>query len=240
MVAFALLLAVGLGGLVAAAVGVAHGLLPRQFTAAQRRQIVDWEMERRWRALPAGTIFPASVHYTVPAAALNAGVGLTLTARRLAISPAASCGAAFDAAAARVLSKEGCSAVLRATYLDSSGSMVATIAVAVLPAGTSAATVVSELAGVAGAAGPVKAFAVPGTPAAGFADAERQLSTADGAGPYVIVSTAGFADDRREHVQSDQYVRYEMASLADGLVTSAQDALGRQPRVPACPGAPGC
>src|SRR5215470_8147679 len=51
---FALLLVAALGGLSVAAVGIAHGLLPRHFTAAQRRQISDWEMERRWRVLPTG------------------------------------------------------------------------------------------------------------------------------------------------------------------------------------------
>src|SRR5215469_9020202 len=75
---FALLLVIALAGLAVAAVGMAHALLPRQFTAAQRRQISDWEMERRWRALSAGKIFPASVTYTVLAADLNSASGLTL------------------------------------------------------------------------------------------------------------------------------------------------------------------
>ena len=70
---FALLLVIALAGLAVAAVGIAHALLPRQFTAAQRRQISDWEMERRWRVLSAGKIFPASLSYTVPGADLEAG-----------------------------------------------------------------------------------------------------------------------------------------------------------------------
>src|SRR5215475_3159017 len=78
---FALLLVVALAGLAVAAVGIAHGLLPRQFTAAQRRQISDWEMERRWRVLPSGKIFPASVTYTVPAADLNSSSNLSLQAQ---------------------------------------------------------------------------------------------------------------------------------------------------------------
>jgi hypothetical protein len=56
----------------------------------------------------------------------------------------------------------------------------------------------------------------------------------------VILSTAGFSDDRGELVSSDQYVHSEMASLADGLVASTQQILGRPPITPACPGAPGC
>lgn len=241
MVAYVLLLVVGLGGLAIAAVSIAHSLLPRQFTAAQRRQIVDWEMERRWRTVPAGDIFPASVSYTVPANDLYAASGLVLQAQRLAISPAEGCAAAFESSAGRVLSRHGCSTVLRATYVDSSGSMVATVVVAVLPAGASASSVVSELGQPAdGAPGPVHAFAVAGTPAAGFDDANRQVSSAVGVGPYVILSTAGFTSDRRQKVSSDQYVSEEMSSLAGGLLTSAQQVLGRQPRVPRCPGSPGC
>ncbi|MBO0830865.1 MAG: hypothetical protein J2P28_09835 [Actinobacteria bacterium] len=240
-VLFGLLLVLGLSGLAVAAIGIAHGMLPRQFTAAQRRQITDWEMARRWRALTAGEIFPAAVSYTVSAGDLNATTGLTLRAQRLAISPAEGCSKAFDTAADRVLSQHRCTSVLRATYVDSSGSMVATIAVAVLPTGATASSVVGELAGASnGAAGSLQAFAVPGTPAAGFTDADRQVSRAIGAGPYLILATAGFTTERHQQVSADQYVSREMLSFADGLVTSAQGAVGKQPPVPSCPGAPGC
>jgi len=237
---FSLLLVVSLAGLAVAAVGVARAVLPRQFTAAQRRQISNWEMQRRWRDLPAGTIFPASVSYTVPANVLNTG-SLTLHAQRVAISPAASCAGAFDPAAGSVLARHGCSTVLRATYLDASGSMVATIAVAVLPGSTAASAAYGGLPATgAGSPGPALAYAVPGTAAAGFGDAQRQLSSGVVAGPYLILSTAGFADDRGERVSLDPYVSGEMDSLANGLVTSVQNSLGKQPPAPVCPGAPGC
>lgn len=239
----ALLLVAALGGLAVAAVGIAHGLLPRPFTAAQRRQISDWEMERRWRVLPAGKIFPASISYTVSAAALNAssGSGLTLQAQRLAISPAESCASAFEQTAVPLLSRLHCSTVLRATYLDASGSMVATIAVAVLPGSAAANVAYHGLPGTeAGAPGPALTFPVPGTPAAGFGDAERQLSFVVAAGPYVILSTAGFADARTQRVSSDTYMSREMESLADGLVKSVQGNIGKPPPTPVCPGAPGC
>lgn len=238
---FALLLVVGLGGLAVAAVGMAHRILPRQFTPAQQREITGWEMARRWRALPAGTIFPASVSYTVPGTDLDSIDGLKLTARRLAISQPESCAAAFTAAAGRILDRYGCTTVLRATYVDASGSMVATVAVAVLPAKAPASVVLTDLQGTqAGAAGPVLTFPVPGTSAAAFGTGQRQLSAGISAGPYVILSTAGFADDRTEQVSGDNYVSGEMTSLADGLVNSAERVLGRRPRPPTCPGAPGC
>jgi hypothetical protein len=238
---FILVLVVALGGLAFAAVGIAHAVLPRQFTAAQRRQISDWEMARRWRVLAAGKIFPASVAYTVPGADLNDTNGLTLQAQRLAIGPSASCAGAFDPAASRVLSQHGCSAVLRATYLDASGSMVATVVVAVLPGSGAAQAVYGGLPGTAaGEPGPAQAFPVPGTPAGGFGDAERRLSSLSATGPYVILSTAGFTDGRSPGVTSDGYVSDEMSSLASGLVRSVVKVLGQQPPVPACPGAPGC
>ncbi|MGH3305644.1 MAG: hypothetical protein ACRDOK_29060 [Streptosporangiaceae bacterium] len=240
-VVISLLLVVGLAGLAAAAVGITHRLLPRQFTPAQQRQIIGWEMQRRWRVLSAGKIFPAAVAYTVSAGALGGPGGLTLQAQRLGISPPESCSAAVSAAAASVLERSGCTTVLRATYVDSSGSMVATVVVAVLPTGTAASKVVPDLTSAAGAApGPVQTFAVPGTAAAGFGDGERQLSEVDAAGPYVILATAGFTDDRREQVSADDYVRAEMTSLAHGLISSAQQVLGKQPAPPVCPGARGC
>jgi len=238
---FALLLVAALGGLSVAAVGIAHGLLPRHFTAAQRRQISDWEMERRWRVLPTGKIFPASVSYTVPGADLNSSDALTLQAQRLAISPAVRCADAFEPNAERVLSLLGCSTVLRATYLDASGSMVATITVTVLPGSAAARAAYDGLPDTAaGEPGPALAFPVAGTPAAGFGEAERQLSAGAAAGPYVILSTTGFSDDRTQRVSSDQYVSMEMDSFAGGLVRAVQNTIGKPPSEPVCPGAPGC
>lgn len=238
---FTLLLVAALGGLAVAAVGVAHGLLPRQFTAAQRRQISDWEMTRRWRALPAGKIFPASVSYALPGSDIGSGGALNLHAQRLAISPAESCADAFSAAAEHVLSRLGCSTALQATYLDASGSMVVTVTVAVLSGSAAASAAYNGLPDTAaGDPGPALPFPVLGTAAAGFGGAERQLSSDVAAGPYVILSTAGFADDRTQRVSSDGPVSLEMSNFASGLVRSVQKIIGKAPPEPVCPGAPGC
>jgi hypothetical protein len=211
---FALLLAAGLAGLAVSAVGVAHNVLPRQFTVGQRRQIAAWELNRRWRALPAGVIFADSVSYTVPSADLNSSRSLTLQARLLSISPNTSCAAAMPGPAAQTLSQHGCTAAMRATYVDSSGSLIATVTVAVLPDTAAQRAVVEDLAD--------DGYAV-------------------GAGPYVILSTAGFADGRH-HVRlaSDQYLDDEMSSLTSGLADSAEGALGKPLPPLVCPGAPGC
>jgi hypothetical protein len=242
LAACAVLLAAGLAGLAVSAVGIAHNLLPRQFTVAQRRQITTWELERRWRALPAGAIFPRTVSYVVPSAALNSDSNLTLQARLLSISPKGACAVAVTGTAGQLLSQYGCTAAMRATYVDASGSLVATVAVAVLPGTATQRVVVQDLAGSGGVSPAlVRVLAVAGTPAAGFGDAQRQLTTAIGTGPYVILSTAGFADGRH-HVRlgADPYLDREMASLISGLASSAERVLGRPLMPVVCPGAPGC
>jgi hypothetical protein len=248
--AFTCLLTAGLVGLAASAVGIAHHLLPRQFTPAQQRAISNWEMERRWRSLTEGKIFPASVRYTVPASALF-GQQLVLQARLLGVSHNESCAAALSGSAVRLFARYHCSAALRATYVDASGSMVATVAVAVLPNSADASAVVSDLTSNRGGSlesvgdSPsetvARALRIDRTPASSFRNPQRQLSQAVGAGPYVILSSAGFADGRPEvPVAKDAYLAQEMVSLTSGLLQSADAVLGAKPAAPVCPGAPGC
>lgn len=237
-----LLLGLGLCGLAAAAVGVAHQLMPRQFTAAQERKIMAWDMTRRWRALSAGQIFPAAVAYKIPGQAVNSSQALVMDANRLAISSATGCASGVSGGAATVLAANHCSALLRATYLDSSGSMVATVGVAVLPDSQAASAAARALtAHGQDLALAVRALPVAGTVASRFADGQRQLSDIESAGPYVILTTAGFTDGRRQvRLASDYYYDQEMTSLAAGLTNTATSLLGAQPLVPRCPGSPGC
>jgi hypothetical protein len=239
-VAFSMVLTVGLAGLALSAVGIAHQLLPRRFTPAQRRAISAWEMERRWRALPAGEIFPATVSYQLPSYDLGATSNLVLDARRLGISPATKCSSAVTGTAIRVLSAQGCSGALRATYVDSSGSMVATVAVAVLPSTLAADDVITALPGSSTGRVVIRAMRIAGTPAAGFDDDDRQLSRTEAVGPYVIMVTVGFSDGRHHMRLTDPYVNTEMDSLVSGLTGAATAKLGAPLPVPSCPGAPGC
>lgn len=241
LVAFGALLAVGLAGLAVSAVGIAHQLLPRQFSRAQQRQIAAWEVARRWRATPAGRIFPSSVGYELqPATLAVADTGLNLEAQRLAIGGQSVCATGLTGSAEHILTRLGCSALLRATYVDSSGSIVATVAVAVMPNVAAASAVAKDLdAGSASSAMVLRPLAVARTQAAGFRDPE--LSTALSAGPYVILSTAGFSNTRRgARINADRYLDGEMTSLVTGLTASARHALATLPPVPTCPGAPGC
>jgi hypothetical protein len=198
-------------------------------------------MERRWRELTAGKIFPASVGYQIPAGTLDATTALTLHAGLLAIGPQTSCAAAVLGSTVAAVRHYRCSAALRATYVDASGSMVATVTVMVLPGTAAADAVATDVRTAAGRAPVEQTFPVRGTPAAGFAAGQGQLTNASARGPYVVLSTVGFADGRqRIAIRADSYLFQEMTSFNTGLLQSAATALGQQPPVPACPGAPGC
>ena len=236
-------LALGLIGLIVSMFGVATQVLPRRFTAGQQREIINWEFGRNWRALPAGAIFPASVSYAPPAV-LDGGSALTLTAGRIGIAQQATCRAATDPAAAAVLARNGCSAVLRATYTDGTNSYVVTVGLAVLPSTAQAAAAFSELgraADVGGIAPGVRAVPFKNTPAAWFTNQRRQLSGAIWAGTYVALYTVGYADSRpREAVSGDSYADHEMTSVGRGMARAVLSAVAPPVATPDCPGTPGC
>jgi hypothetical protein len=234
-------LVAGLVGLAASAAGVAGQLLPRKFSAAQQQQIMAWQTSRRWLVRPAGQIFPATVSYELPGYSLASGAGLTLTARRIGIARQATCAAATDPVAAAVLRRAGCVAVLRATYADSTGSMLVTVGVAVLRSTAAASAAESKLPHGERVGVGVRPVAFPGTLAARFGAAQRQLSGAGNVGPYLVMSTAGYTDGMPHvAVASDSYAEQEMTSVADGVADAVVLPLGAQPPTPRCPGAPGC
>ncbi len=202
---------------------------------------MNWESARRWRELPAGTIFPATITYQLPANALEASTELPLTAYRVGISPQTTCAKGSDPAAARVLSAHHCAAMLRATYADGTDSMLVTVGVAVMPGDGAARSAAGELSSGQQPDSAVRAAAFRGTLAASFGDRQRQLSWATSAGPYVILSTAGYTNGMPEAaVASDAYADQEMTSLANGVADAIGTPLGVQPPLPRCPGAPGC
>jgi hypothetical protein len=234
-------LLVGTAGLAASAAGVSAQLLPRRFTAQQQQQIIAWEMARRWRTMPAGEIFPASITYQLPSGALGASVPLSLQAYRVGISRSATCAAASDPAAARVLAADRCTALLRATYADETDSMLVTVGVAVMPGDNAAQSAASKLAGGQRPQPGVRAAPFPSTLARAFGDRQRQLSWAFISGPYLIMSTVGYADGRpRVQISSDPYADQEMTSFATGVVDAVRAPLGAAPPLPQCPGVPGC
>ncbi len=240
---YLLLLILALAGLAAALTGVVVQFLPRTFSAAQKQQITAWEMGKRWRLWPAGEIFPATVHYQIPALALSGPSGLTLTARRVGIGGQAACLAAADPAAAKVLLSHGCTAVLRATYTDASQSLAVTVGVAVLPSPAAARAALRGVPGMNGDGMAPGLRAVPfrRTLAARFGNRQRQLSWDRAAGPYLVFATVGYADGRRRVNQnSNLYASAEMVGLENGIGGWVAAHLGASPPPPRCPGGPAC
>ena len=240
---FFLLLALALAGLAAALAGLVVQILPRTFSAAQKQQIMAWEMGKRWRQWPASEIFPPAIHYRIPALALSGPRGLTLAARRAGIASQASCPAATDPAAAQVLLSHGCSAVLRATYTDATQSLAVTVGVAVLPSPAAARAAQRDLPSINGIrlTPGLRAVPFPDTLVARFGDRQRQLAWDRAAGPYLVLATVGYADGRRRvNESSNRYATAEMVGLENGIGGWVAGHLGVAPPPPRCPGGPAC
>jgi hypothetical protein len=251
--AAAIALILGVAGFAVSLTGVAVQLLPRHFTVEQQRQIQAWEVMRRWQLLPAGQIFPASVSYQLSAKTLQDQDPLQLNAFRVSIAPPESdCAKAVTSAAAgAVLRKNGCQAVLRATYVDATRSFVMTVGVAVLPDSAAAASVHTKLATLRLAAArqangasllPAGVLVLRYGGAGGRTyDYNRQISASFTAGPYVVMYAAGYSDGRpRVPVSRDEYSEGEMTNMAAGVAHKVAHTLAATPPAPHCPGAPGC
>ena len=245
------LLVLSVAGLAVSAVGIAVQVLPRQFTATQQHQIEAWEIASRWQELTAAQIFPATVTYSLSAATLQDAVPLNLDAVRVGIAPQSSCARGVTtAAAAAVLRRSGCKAVLRATYVDATKSYVLTIGVAVLPTASAALDASQGLSQtmLASHDSGRAARLAPGVLVVRFRGGEsvlydysRQIAANFSAGPYLVMYAAGYADSRPQvAVSEDPYSDAEMTSLAVGVARSVARRLIAPPPVPRCPGAPEC
>jgi hypothetical protein len=233
-------LVLALTGVAVSVSGLTAQILPRTFSAAQRQQIMAWEMGKRWRTWPAGEIFPKAVSYRVPGSVLGGGPALHLTAYRIGIARQARCRAATDEAVAKVLVRHGCLAVLRATYGDATQSLAVTVGVAVLPAVGAADASSQSLPGGSGLSPGVRAVPFHRTVVARFGNRQRQLSLDRVAGPYLVFATVGYADGRRRQPGADPYAKSEMLSVADGIVGWVASHLGASPPPPHCPAGPAC
>ncbi|HEY6294792.1 MAG TPA: hypothetical protein VIX15_03930 [Streptosporangiaceae bacterium] len=236
-------------GLAVSAVGISVQVLPRQFTAAQQHQIEAWEITSRWQELTAAQIFPATVTYSLSAATLQDTVPLSLDAVRVGIAPQSTCARGVTTAAAAVLRRSGCKAVLRATYEDATKSYILTIGVAVLPTATAALDAsqgLSQTSLTSHESGRPTKLA-PGVLVVRFRgtsvlyDYSRQIAANFSAGPYLVMYAAGYADSRPQvQVSADPYSDAEMTSLATGVAQTIARRLDAPPAVPRCPGALEC
>ncbi len=191
----------------------AHAELARKPTPAGLSAAAAAAVAGRWRSWPTGRIFPAVLGYTTQLLTQEA-------ARRVGIAPRTACPDGLDAALRGLAGRDGCQAVLRATYVDQLQGVVYTIGVVAFASLRGAAGFERGLPrGRSGLPG-LRALAFPGTASAAFDDAARQASTAQRQGPYVLLTTAGYADGRpaRATLQSRGPVFAPAAQLAAGII----------------------
>jgi hypothetical protein len=190
---------------------------PAEIAAAGRA-----ELAARWRELPAGTIFPLSVTF------LAADFSGNSTARLVGLAVPASCSVALDAQVLAKLSGLGCVTVLRATYIDYSGTIAATIGIAVLRSPRAATAGLARLSDILNRSG-LRVAVFPGTIAAGFGDPQRAVfNDAKGAGPYLYFVVGGDTDGRPGSAGGTDA---NLTAMANGLlaVPEAQFRLAGRP-----------
>ena len=186
--AVAVLAVVGLVAGIAAATR-AHAELTRKPTGAETSAAAALGVASRWAREPAGQLFPATLPY-------HSALSNRESARRAGISPASSCAAALDAAMAETARRDGCRTVLRASYLDQLGGVVFTIGVLAFPTPGQAAAFLARYRAAQKPVRGLRAAAFPGTDAASFDDAARQVALSRPDGPYAVLTVAGYADGR--------------------------------------------
>jgi hypothetical protein len=184
-----------------------------------------------------------SLHYEL-SSALGVDLNLQLTADRIGIANQASCAAATDpAAVGAALARNGCEAMLRATYVDGTDSYVIIVGVAAMPGSAQVNAAERELAGVVGGSNGagVRTVPVAGSLAAAFTDSRRQLSGSMPAGPYLVFYAIGYTDGRPSvPVTADGYADAEMTAAGAGVAQAVASQVGKSVPPPTCPGTPGC
>lgn len=173
----------------------AWATLNREPTTAELQRAADKEVARRWQAWPAARVFPERVPYAPQS-------GGSEYASRTGIVPDTGCARAVDPEMAATISRHGCKAVLRATYVDQLEGVAVTVGVVVFPDAFKADRAYKELPGSKGPDGTgsvrpaLHAAPFPGTASARFTDEARQDRTIDRGGPYVVLTTSGQTDGR--------------------------------------------
>ncbi|MEU8245445.1 hypothetical protein [Nonomuraea sp. NPDC048916] len=198
----------------------------RPLTGAEQARYKQEEIARRWQAWPATGVFPAEVKY----------VGLDRAqqyARRVGIAPETECRDAVDTSVAGILDDHGCVAMLRATYIDQTSTFVFTVGVAVLKDEDSRISATEQLSQDDRVG--VLPVAFPGTVTERFGNTQRQRTGWVGAGPYIVFSTAGYADGRtRAAIPPEEMLHSELWPAAKSIGNQIAYFLADPPKVPPC------
>ncbi|HYH30144.1 MAG TPA: hypothetical protein VD903_07140 [Pseudonocardia sp.] len=175
----------------------------KAFDNAQQRILNDEFVPEAWHNLAADQFFPdtfGDFEYRHPET--DEVTPVTSWARQ-GIDETASCedDPGIVPGFVKLVSQHGCRAVVRATYVDTTGTWVATIAVVVLGSGQDASQVLAEVEA-KDPAQLVHAMPVPATPAADWSEEDRAGVAIDTMvlnehdQPYILAVTLGYADGR--------------------------------------------
>ncbi|MEV0389885.1 hypothetical protein [Nonomuraea sp. NPDC050643] len=171
--------------------------LTRGPTTAELHAAAKREVAQRWRAWPAGRIFPATLPY-------SAEQGGQERASRIGISPHTGCGDSVDSKAVKALRRAGCKGVLRATYIDALRGVLVTVGVVALRDELGAVRAKSAFADTGRPAPGLRPLAFRGTVSDRFSPAVRQSGSVRQAGPYLVLTTAGQVDGRPANAADEQ------------------------------------
>jgi hypothetical protein len=188
--------------------------LTRKATKAEQAAALATEIASRWQRLPAGTMFPATIRYF----SMSGG---TVTAALVAIAPRTSCQQALEPDAFQQVRALGCTAMLRATYVDAAGTQAATVGIAVMSSPAAAARAQGDLDPMKGGSG-LYTVTVSGSIASTFGNAQRGADGAEIAGPYLLLFTAGYSDGIPG---SDATDTDELTALGSGVLAVLQRTL---------------
>jgi hypothetical protein len=190
--------------------------LTRSATKSEIAAAQAEEIATRWERLPAGTIFPARISY-------QNEEGVATSATLVGIAPQTSCQAALAPAAYAKIRSLGCKVMLRATYLDASGTLVTTIGIAEMPSPLAASSAQGDLVNQAPSAS-LDAVPFAGTTTADFGDAQRGAAGAQYQGPYLFVYTAGYTDGLPGRAAAGNL---ELGALGGGVLGAIEPVLIR-------------
>ncbi|MEV7011861.1 hypothetical protein [Streptosporangium sp. NPDC051022] len=227
LILLGVILAMAASDVLTGAVGLFRETRARPLTAAEQDRYIRDDIARRWHTWSADVIFPTELQYV--------GLGRTQQyARRIGIAPETSCRSGLDTPVGSVLTQYGCRTLLRATYVDQTSTFVITVGIAVLDDEEKRASATAQLA--ADDRVGVRPVAFPGTAAALFGAAQRQRNAWVAVGPYVVFSTAGYADGRtREAIPPEEILHSELWPTAQAITGRIARALGDEPSaVPQC------
>ncbi|NUW46457.1 hypothetical protein HT134_41035 [Nonomuraea rhodomycinica] len=207
-------------------VGLLAETRSRPLTPAEQSRYKQEEIARRWQAWPATGVFPEEVKYQGLDSAQQ-------YARRVGIAPETACRDGVDASVAAILDDHGCVSMLRATYVDQTATFVFTVGVAVLRDEESRVSAAEQLTQDDRVG--VLPVAFPGTVTERFGTEQRQRAGWVGAGPYLVFSTAGYADGRtRAAVPPEEILHSELWPAARSIGNQIAYFLADPPKVPPC------